>query len=208
MGDFFRFLKTKDFWKHAGLAIVSIVLILFLLTRWLSSYTHHGEYVEVPDFKGQSIKTLSNFVKDKNIAYQIIDSIYNPKEQAGIVIRQDPSAKSKVKHNRIVYLYVTGVLPPSISMPKLIDRSERQARLIIESYGLKVGKVKTKEADCNGCVLAQSSGGKALEVGTLVRKGTIVDLLVGEKNTYYTPDAVDSTTTQTPNFDDKNEDRD
>jgi eukaryotic-like serine/threonine-protein kinase len=207
MGDFFKFLKTKAFWMHTGLVLCSIIIILFLLTRWLSSYTNHGEFVEVPDFKGQSVKTLGNFIKEKEVSYQIIDSIYNPKEQAGIVIRQEPTAKSKVKHNRIIYLYVTGVLPPSINMPKLIDRSERQARLIIESYGLKVGKVKTKEADCNGCVLAQTSEGKALEVGIAVRKGTTIDLTVGEKNTYYTPDVQDSTGTQDPNFND-NEDRD
>ncbi len=192
---------------HAGLALVSIVVILFLLTKWLGSYTNHGDYVEVPDFKGQSIASLNAFVKDKEIAFQIIDSIYNPKEKAGIVIRQEPSAKSKVKHNRIIYLYVTGVLPPSIVMPKLIDRSERQARLIIESYGLKVGKIRTREADCNGCVLSQSVGGKEIETGTAMRKGATVDLVIGEKNTYYTSDVSDSTSASgNPNFDTNDED--
>jgi eukaryotic-like serine/threonine-protein kinase len=192
MIEFFKFLKTKAFFMHAGLALVSIVVILFLLTKWLGSYTNHGDYVEVPDFKGQSITALNAFVKDKSIAFQIIDSIYNPKEKAGVVIRQEPTAKSKVKHNRIIYLYVTGVLPPSVIMPKLIDRSERQARLIIESYGLKLGKVRTRNADCNGCVLSQSVGGKEIETGKTLRKGAIVDLVIGEKNTYFTPDVADS----------------
>ncbi len=202
MKDFFKFLKTKTFFLHGGLAVLSLIVILFLLTKWLSSYTNHGEYVEVPDFKGQFIKALPEFIKEKGVTYQIIDSIYAPKEKSGTVIRQDPSAKSKVKHNRIIYLYVTGVLPPSVNMPKLIDRSERQARLIIESYGLKIGKVRTREADCNGCVLAQTSNGKDLEVGTTIRKGTVIDLLVGEKNTFFTANASDSSNagTANPNF--------
>lgn len=201
MIEFFKFLKTKAFFMHAGLALVSIVVILFLLTKWLGSYTNHGDFVEVPDFKGQSITALNAFVKDKEVAFQIIDSIYNPKEKAGIVIRQEPTAKSKVKHNRIIYLYVTGMLPPSIVMPKLIDRSERQARLIIESYGLKIGKIRTRAADCNGCVLSQSVGGKEIETGSTLRKGATIDLVIGEKNTYYTPDVSDSTSASSnPNF--------
>lgn len=205
MKDFLAFLKTKSFFLHGGLAALSVVLVLFFLTRWLSGYTNHGEYVEVPDFKGQSLTKLDEFIKDKGVKYQIIDSIYDPKEEAGVVIRQDPAVKSKVKHNRMIYLYVTGVLPPSVVMPKLIDRSERQARLILQSYGLKIGKVRTREADCNGCVLSQMIDGKEAVSGAQVRKGTVVDLVIGEKNTFYTPGAADSTTTDPGTDFDKDE---
>src|SRR5687768_7567405 len=92
---------------------------------------------------------------------------------------------SKVKHNRTVYLYVTGMVAPQVVMPKLVDRSERQARLIITSYGLKVGKITPKEADCNGCVLSQSIRGKEIEAGTGVKKGSVVDLVVGKKDYFY-----------------------
>ena len=85
---------------------------------------------------------IKNFIKEKNVRYTIIDSIYDPSQKAGIVIKQDPEAKTFVKHNRIIYLYVTSTQAPQISMPKLVDRSERQAVFMIESYGLKIGNIK------------------------------------------------------------------
>lgn len=202
MKDFFSFLKSKPFFIHTGIIILCVFLLLFGLIKWLSSYTNHGEFVEVPDFKNQQISNLNTFIDGKNITYQIIDSLYDPTEKPGIVIRQDPEPLIKVKHNRKVYLYVTGMVAPTVIMPKLIDRSERQARLIILSYGLKVGKFTQKEADCNGCVLAQTINGKEVAVGESVKKGSVVNLIVGKKDYYYNASGnnTDSTASDEPNF--------
>lgn len=170
----------------------------------LNSYTQHGETVDVPDFKGKAISELKRFIEGKDIRYVIIDSIYNPSEKPGTVVRQDPEVKTKVKHNRIVYLYVTGLLPPQVIMPKLIDRSERQAILMIESYGLKVGKITAVAGDCNGCVLAQTIKGKDVEPGKQIKKGTVIDISVGKKDHYTAPP--DTTNNKTgPDFNDKDE---
>jgi beta-lactam-binding protein with PASTA domain len=177
--SFILFLKSRQFRINLVLILVLISGIFFAIIKFLDSYTHHGQYTVVPDFTAKTILSLPEFVKDKNVSYQIIDSIYDPAEKAGIVLRQDPSANSKVKHNRTVYLYVTGMVPPQVSMPRLIDRSERQARLIIETYGLKVGKVEYKKADCNGCVLAQSVKGREIAEGQGVQKGSAVNIVVG-----------------------------
>lgn len=200
MQALFSFIKSKQFFIHLALIIVAVLLFLFLLIKWLSSYTDHGEYVEVPDFKGKQISELDNFVNGKDIGYQIIDSIYDPKQKTGIVIRQDPDPLVKVKHNRTIYLYVTGMVAPQVVMPKLIDRSERQARLIVGSYGLKMGKITEKPADCNGCVLAQFVNGKETEPGKPVKKGSVVSLVVGVKDSYYNSSS-DTTQTPTPEFD-------
>jgi beta-lactam-binding protein with PASTA domain len=163
----------------------------------MSSYTTHGEFVMVPDFKGKRTTQLEEFIKDKHVNYQIIDSIYDPKEKPGTVLRQDPEMNSKVKHNRTVYLYVTGLVPPQVKMPKLIDRSERQAKLIIHSYGLKVGKTINKHADCNGCVLEQLSGNRIIAQGTGIPKGSVIDLVIGRTDASF-KEAVDSTQTEEP----------
>lgn len=193
MQNLLSFLKSKQFFIQTGIILVLIFCIVFATFKWLSSYTHHGDFVLVPDFKDQSITGLDDFIKDKGVTYQIIDSIYDPKEKPGIVLRQDPDSNVKVKHNRTIYLYVTGMVAPQISMPKLVDRSERQARFILSSYGLKVGKVVEKQADCNGCVLAQLVKGKDVEQGAAVKKGSIVDLVVGKKDQFYHAQELDST---------------
>lgn len=196
MQQFIAFIKSKQFFTHLFLIIVLICLVIFGTLAWLSSYTNHGKYVVVPDFKDQKVSTLDEFIKDKNISYEIIDSIYDPKEKTGIVLRQDPDVNVQVKHNRTVYLYVTGMVAPKIAMPKLIDRSERQARLIINSYGLKVGAITEKTADCNGCVLSQLYQGKEIEPGTPVKKGSVIELVVGIKDSYFHANPGDSVLTE------------
>jgi eukaryotic-like serine/threonine-protein kinase len=200
MSEFFSFIKSRRFFIHFACIIASILLLFFVVIKGLSSFTDHGEYVNVPDFKSLSIPALDAFVKGKDVKYEIIDSIYDPKQKSGIVIRQDPESGTQVKHNRIVYLYVTGMIAPRISMPKLIDRSERQARLIITSYGLKVGRVSTKPWDCNGCVVAQMIAGKEIKEGEPIKKGSTVDLVVGEKDALYSPMAPDSASQEEPDF--------
>lgn len=199
MQAFISFIKSKQFYLHLGIIILTFFLIFFILIKWLSSYTNHGEYVEVPDFKGSKISELDDFIKNKDVTYQVIDSIYDPKQKTGIVLRQDPEPNVKVKHNRTIYLYVTGMVAPQIKMPKLIDRSERQARLIVGTYGLKMGHVTEKLADCNGCVLAQLVNGKEIEAGTLIKKGSVVSLVIGVKDSYFHHSS-DTTNTDEPDF--------
>jgi beta-lactam-binding protein with PASTA domain len=193
MKDLLKYIKSKVFLKHVAIAIVSLVIVLWSLFKLLGVYTHHGETAEVPDFKGKTIAELENFVADKNVGFVIIDSIYDPKEKSGVVIKQEPEAKSLVKHNRTIYLYVTSTQAPQIAMPKLVDRSTRQAVFMIESYGLKVGKINEIAADCKGCVLKQFFNGKEIAPGEAIKKGSKIDLSVGKnENGYLTP--ADSTT--------------
>ncbi len=185
MNDFLKFIKSKVFLKHLAIAVVSLIIILWSLFKLLGVYTHHGETAEVPNFKGKTMSELDNFVADKNVGYVIIDSIYDPNEKQGIVIKQDPEAKSLVKHNRIIYLYVTSTQAPQIAMPKLVDRSTRQAVFMIESYGLKVGKITEIASDCKGCVLQQFFKGKEILPGQAIKKGSKIDLVIGKKENGY-----------------------
>jgi eukaryotic-like serine/threonine-protein kinase len=179
-------MKSRKLLLHI-LLILAVIAGIFLVTiKYLAAYTNHGEYVLVPDYSGQRIAGLETLTEGKGVTYQIIDSVYDPREKPGLVLRQDPEPGSKVKHNRKVYLYVTCQVPPQIEMPRLVDRSERQARFIIETYGLKVGRVEQKKADCNGCVLSQSVKGREIPQGQPVKKGSVVDLVVGVKDAFFT----------------------
>lgn len=205
MKGFFAFIKSKPFFIHFGIAILTISIAIWILVRMLNVYTQHGEMVAVPDFKGKAISELKDFIKDEDVRYLIIDSIYSLKEKPGTVIRQDPEAKTMVKHNRTIYLYVTGLLPPQVVMPKLIDRSERQATSMLESYGLKVGRVTQVAGDCEGCVLNQTIKGKEVAPGTLIKKGTVIDISVGKKDRFFLQAADTSAKQDGPNFDDEKE---
>lgn len=187
MKDFFGYIMSKAFLKHLALSCISLAIVLWALFKLLGVYTHHGENAEVPDFKGKKITELDNFVQGKHVGYLIIDSIYSPEEKPGVVLKQDPEAKSLVKHNRIIYLYVTSTQAPQMVMPKLVDRSTRQAVFMIESYGLKVGKITEIAGDCKGCVLKQYYNGAEIKPGETIKKGSKIDLSVGKKDDYSIP---------------------
>lgn len=195
MKEFFGYIKSKVFFKHLAIAMVSLAFVLWALFKLLAVYTHHGETAEVPDFKGKAISELENFVDGKNVGFVIIDSIYDPKEKSGIVVKQDPEAKSLVKHNRVIYLYVTSTQAPQIAMPKLVDRSTRQAVFMLESYGLNVGKIEEIAGDCKGCVLKQFFNGKEIVPGAPIKKGSKINLMVGKKENEYVSIPVDTAIT-------------
>ncbi len=196
MKDFFEYIKSKIFLKHLALSVTSLAIVLWVLFKLLAVYTHHGETAEVPDFKGKSIVELENFVADKHVGFTIIDSIYAPDEKPGVVVKQDPEAKSLVKHNRVIYLYVTSTQPPQMAMPKLVDKSTRQAIFMIESYGLKLGTITEINGDCKGCVLKQFFNGKEILPGDPIKKGSKINLTVGKKdegNSIITSDSTKTT---------------
>jgi beta-lactam-binding protein with PASTA domain len=178
--SFFQFLKSRTFFVQLLIFIVSFTLLCWLILTWMKSYTRHGETVEVPDFKGLKLAALDGFVSDKKLRYLVIDSIYDVKSPPGVVVRQEPEPKEKVKEDRTIYLYVTSILPPSIQMPKLEDASLRQAASMIASYGLKMDRPTYKPDQCANCVLEQWANGKRIKPGATIPKGTVIHLVVGQ----------------------------
>ena len=180
LAGIFHFIKSKIFFLNLAIYAVTLALLLWVVITSLSSYTSHGATIKVPDFKGIKLSELDKFTSDKNIRYQIIDSIYDAKAPKGSVIKQEPEFNAEVKEGRIVYLYVTTKLPPSVQMPKLIDRSLRQAVAMVSSYGFKLGLVEFVPDQCANCILNQLVKGKKIEPGTYVPKGTVISLIVGK----------------------------
>lgn len=173
------FLKSRIFLINLGIAIVALPLLFWIIFSWLGSYTRHSDFVLVPDFKDLKIRQLEDFVSDKDISYEIIDSIWDPKLQKGVVIRQDPDPGDSVKEGRKIYLYVSAVNPPTISMPKLEDLSVRQAVSVCESYGL-LTKLTAVDDPCDGCIVKQLYNNKRIEPGTPIRKGETILLQYGK----------------------------
>lgn len=175
----FAFLKSRQFLINFGIAIIGLPIIFWLIFAWMNSYTRHNDFVLVPDFKDLKLKQLETFVADKKVDYEIIDSLWDPKLQKGIVLKQDPEPGAKVKEGRKVYLYVNSVLPPMINMPKLEDLSLRQAMAVCQSYGL-IGAPKVIDNPCDGCIVKQEYNGKRIEPGTLIKKGSTIVLYYGK----------------------------
>lgn len=177
----FQFLKSRTFFVHLAIYTVVLGLLMWLIIAWLSSYTNHGESIAVPNFNGVKAADLDKVIEGKNLHYLIIDSVWDAKAVKGAVIRQEPEANAKVKEGRTIYLYITSTQPPAVQMPKLIDRSLRQAITMIHTYGFKLDNhIKYVPDQCANCVLEQLVKGKKIKPGENIPKGTVISLIVGQ----------------------------
>ena len=177
--DFFHFVFSKRFLKHflASLGILGVLLwIVFML---LSTYTKHGQYIDVPQFAGQNVDQVLDDPAYSNFEFVVIDSVFDLKSQKGMILRQDPYPNSQVKTNRKIYLTIVSTNPEKTSMPDLKFLTLRQAVSILESTGLKTGRISYIPTFDQDAVQQQSFDGNVIDPGTKLDKGSVIDLTVG-----------------------------
>lgn len=177
--SFVKFLTSKVFLKQLVLAVVAIVVISFLMLKWLKISTNHGEFVIVPDLKGKSLETVNIELKDHHLAMEIQDSAnYNPNYPKYSVIEQKPAAGEQVKENRKIYLILNPSGYRKVEVPNILKRTFRQAKPQLEALEFEIGKITYKDAIGEG-VMSMSHNGKPLEPGTLLPLTSKIDLVVG-----------------------------
>jgi beta-lactam-binding protein with PASTA domain len=125
------------------------------------------------------IDELEDFLESKDLRYQINDSTYDPKVKPLTVMSQYPKPGSKVKEERKIYLTIRAIKPPQVKMPRLVDASLLNAQMVIQSYGLVLGKIEYSPHYAENAVLKQLVNGVEIAPGTSVSKGTRIDLVVG-----------------------------
>jgi eukaryotic-like serine/threonine-protein kinase len=175
-----EFLKNKPVLANILLVILLLIVLSNFSLLFLSIYTHHGQSLVVPSYKGLSLKEVAPLTKKKNLRYQVIDSIYIYDALPGSVIEQYPAAGDRVKQKRIIYLTIASVTPEFAPIPKVIDVSLREAQSRLENCGFKIGHVIYRPSEFYNLVLEQTYQNKTLPVGKLLPKGTPVDLIVGK----------------------------
>ncbi len=153
---------------------------IFGVSMFLESYTKHDDFVEVPDFTGFHYSEIEDFITDKNLRFEISDSIFDPSKEGGIVLEQIPISGEKVKSDRKIYLTINSVTPPSVTLPELRDITVRQVVSKIKTYGLKVDSLIYKPAECDNCVIGVMYNGKEILPGDEIEKGKSITLIIGE----------------------------
>lgn len=174
-----KFLISKVFLINLAIAIVLSVILLWGTFFVLDSYTQHGEAISVPDFKGLTIQEVEELAQSKLLRYEVTDSVYLLDVARGTVVEQSPIPDFKVKENRTIFLTMNAVLPERVQMPKLEGITLRQATSILETYGLKIGKLTYVPDIAKNVVLKQEYKGSKINVGELIKKGEEIDLVLG-----------------------------
>ncbi len=191
--DFLRFLKSKTFFRHFGLAMALLVIILLGTLIWLRIYTHHGQTITVPDLTGLTVEEVQDVTSSRNLRYEIIDSVFSSEMPRGTVLKQNPYARSKVKKNRKIFLTMNAINPEMVAMPRLVGLSIRQARLALQNAGLILGEIEYRPDFAINNVLQQMYKDSVINEGTEIHKESVIDLVLGmglSKETTRLPDLV------------------
>lgn len=179
MKGILKFILSKRFVINLIIFMLLVLASFYVLNQSLDSYTLHDESIEVPNVKGYHRSELKNLFTDLDLSYSVIDSVYHDDFGPGEVVSQIPKSGSQVKPGRRLYLTLNASEALKVRVPDLKDRTKRQAIAVLETYGLKVGDFVYRPSYCVDCVLEIQKDSMAIEPGTMVPKGTKVDLLLG-----------------------------
>jgi beta-lactam-binding protein with PASTA domain len=177
--DFLQFLFSKKFLKHFLVAIGISLALIWIAMQSLGWYTKHNDYIIVPDYRGLLYSDIKSNPENSNYQFKVIDSIFEIDKPKGAILSQDPFPGSKVKKNRMVYLTISSMVPEKTTMPELRDLTLRQAQSMLESSGLKLGRLLYIKSFDEDAVQNQLYKGRYIRAGTELDKGSVINLQVG-----------------------------
>ena len=173
------FLKSKFLWGNILLAGVVAILLVFILIFFLKVYTHHGQAYEVPNFIGMYAVEAESVAKRHELNLEVIDSVFVRGEKPGMIIEQTPKANLKVKKDRVIYVTINSINKPQISLPELLNLSERQATYTLKTLGFQVGDVQIVPSEYADVLLDIKYKGSSVSAGDKLPDGAVLSLVVG-----------------------------
>lgn len=180
MKNFINFIRSKVFLINLGLAFVALILLSMLALKWLKKSTHHGEFVEVPDLSKLSVMEMRDVIEDSNLRYEVLDSAnYDPSYPRFSIIEQDPPAGNKVKQNRKIYVTVNPSGYKKVTVPNVIQVTQRNAASMLRAVGLDVQRVSYIDELGKDMVYYIKYKGKTIKPGDKLPKTSKVELVCG-----------------------------
>lgn len=178
MSKLLLYLRTDTFRKNLIYALIALGILFLLVYFGLRVYTKHGDSQETPLLKGLTIGEATAILNKAGLEYRI-DSVYQVDAKPGLVIEQDPEAKSLVKSGRTVYLTIITRIAPEIAFPDIVDKNLIEASAILRNHSLKESDPIYVNDIARDVVLDVQFAGQPIKAGRLISKGSQVTLVLG-----------------------------
>lgn len=180
MKNFINFIRSRTFLINLGLAFLALILLSVLALQWLKKSTHHGEFVQVPDLSKLSVTEMREVIEKSNLRYVVLDSAnYNPEFPRFSIIEQDPRAGNKVKQKRKIYVTVNPSGYKKVTIPKVIQVTQRNASSMLRAVGLDVQGVTYIDELGKDMVYYIKYKGKSINPGDKLPKTSKIELVCG-----------------------------
>lgn len=180
MRNFLNFLRSKTFLIQLGLALAATILLVWFALQWLKSSTRHGEFVEVPELARLSVPEMREVIEAAGLRYEVVDSAnYDPEYPRFSIKDQDPPAGSRVKENRKIYVTVNPSGYKKVTVPDIIQVTQRNAESMLRAVGLEVDKVSYIDELGKDMVYRIRHQGKYVNPGDKLPKTSRIELICG-----------------------------
>ena len=192
MSNFFVKLIKHPIVFNLVLAVVVSCAIVYGVLAWLDVYTQHNKAVVVPDVKGLKLEDAEEFFKSNGLRYNVIDSVYSENVSPGAIVELVPSAGSKVKEGRIVFITVNALTSQMGKIPDVEDLSFRQAYTLLKNNGFNAIKIEYVPGDFKDLVLSVEYKGRTLQTNEMIPLAASLTLKVstGDREVL-DPDSID-----------------
>lgn len=171
----------QNFYVKNILWAIGIILILVIsLLIWLNFYTLHNESITVPDLRGLSVENAAQILKNKNLRFEVVDSVFIKGKAPGSIVEQIPAPESNVKEYRIVFLSINSVTAKKVPVPDLRDQSSRQAEATLTSLGFEIESIVEVHSEYKDLVVSIIYRGRSLLPGQKIPLGSKLVLNIGD----------------------------
>lgn len=121
-------------------AVLMTVAVISAITT--IKLTVHGRQETLPRLVGMPVGQARNDVRRLGLNLEVEDRLYSDKIAANSVVSQMPAAGTSIKPSQDVHVLVS-LGPQRVSVPDLIGRTLRAARITAVERGLTIGDVAT-----------------------------------------------------------------
>jgi beta-lactam-binding protein with PASTA domain len=195
LNDTIGFFVSKLFIKNALALGAFLFLVFFGITTGIKLYTHHGESLELRDFRGLSLEAAKAKARAASFRIVVNSTQFDPDKAPGIIVDQDPKPPARVKNSRNIYVVITSGQAPLVDLPNLVGKDEVNVYIkALNKKGIKVGKIEyefDRQLEENTVLFVKYNGRKItaseLKTGVKVPKASKITLVVSVRNTGTVP---------------------
>ena len=178
--EFYQRITGRYLWGTLLAMLLTLVVVIVGVFVFLNFYTHHGETIAVPDLRGQRTEVAMRKLEALGMRGEVVDTGYNPRELADVILDQDLEPGYQVKVNRLIRLTVNAASPRPVTLPDIADNcSLREAKMRLEILGFRLTPIRRIRGDLDW-VYAVEARGKEVRKGDKLNVNIPLTLVVGD----------------------------
>lgn len=178
--EFYQRITGRYLWGNLLAMLLTLGVVIVGVFVFLNFYTHHGETIAVPNLRGQRTEVAMRKLEALGMRGEVVDTGYNPRELADVILDQDLEPGYQVKVNRLIRLTVNAASPRPVTLPDIADNcSLREAKMRLEILGFRLTPIRRIRGDLDW-VYAVEARGKEVRKGDKLNVNIPLTLVVGD----------------------------